>query len=234
MDNDSTHEPRQRLKWLGTVMIRPRATMRRVLDSLPDDLAIPLIVLATFSQFIVDEDYTHLAAALDAVSAPVGGLIIVGVVALAGGLTIALFYVFSLLVAQIGRLLGGSGTAQRVRSGLAWGTVPFAWALLFRAPARALGGEPLITAVYSRGNGASLLDSLNPDAGFFFPILTLVLLEAAAAIWYLVLSSKCVGEAHRFSAWRGLASLVLGIFIPLIALLITVITAGVVLSSLAS
>lgn len=234
MENDKAQEPRQQLKWLGTIMIRPRATMRRVLDSLPDDLAIPLIVLATVSQFIVDEDYTRLAAALDTAPVLMGGLIIIGVVALGGGTTIALFYVFSFLVAQIGRLLGGSGTAERVRSGLAWGTVPFAWALLFRAPARALGGETLITTVYSRGNGGSFLESLNPDAGFFFPILTLVLLEAAAAVWYLVLSSKCVGEAHRFSAWRGLASLVLGIFIPLIALLITVITAGVVLSSLAA
>jgi len=232
MENDTAQEPRQQLKWLGTVMIRPRATMRRVLDSLPDHLAIPLIVLATVSQFIVDEDYTRLTSALDTAPAAVGAFIVVSVVALGGGLTVALFYAFSFLVAGIGRLLGGSGTPQQVRSGLAWGTVPFAWAMLFRAPARALGGETLIATVYSRGNGASFLQSLNPDTGFFFPILLLALLEAAAAVWYLVLSSKCVGEAHRFSAWRGLASLIAGIFIPLVALIVTIVTATIVLSSL--
>lgn len=58
------------------------------------------------------------------------------------------------------------------------------------------------------------------------PVLALAILGFAAievilATWSIVLTLKCVGEAHQFSAWKGLASIVLAgliLFVPILCI----------------
>lgn len=206
-------------------MVRPRATVRDILSSPPDRLAIPLVIVATISQFIVENDFQRLIDALRAVPIPMGALLLLASIILGSLVSIALLYGFSYPVSWFGKAIGGDGNPEQIRTALAWGSVPFVWALLFRIPARAIWGEPLVAIVFARDSGAAgLISTSGSELGLFFPILTFVLLEAATGVWYLLLISMCVGEAHGFSAWRGLGSLLLPVFIPLLAIVFIIFT----------
>ncbi len=223
------------LRLLARVMVRPREVIRDILDSLPDDYAIPLVIGATLSQFLVEDDFDQLTAALRHVSINVGGLIVLGTTVLIALFTIVVFYAFSYFASWVGRLIGGRGNAEQIRSALAWGSAPMVWAALYRIPVRMIWGAPVIDLVRSRDDGSGLLEAVSaasvPSGAILAPLLAFALLEATAAIWYLVLMSRCVGEAHAFSAWRGFASLALSIVVPIITL-VTVIAACVAVITL--
>lgn len=241
MSTEPEPSPRQLFRSLSRVMVEPRATIRGILDSLPDHFAVPLVIVATISQYLVEDDFPRLVEKLRVVSVDVAGLIVLVSLAFVTIFTVAFFYGFSFLASWIGRLIGGTGTAEQIRSALAWGSVPWVWALLYRVPARVIWGEPLIAVVHSSGDGTKLLEATAqplfftspiPHVDLFVPVLVFALLEATAAIWYLILISKCVGEAHGFSAWRAFGSLALSVFIPLMAVLTVIFSVIFIVSQL--
>jgi hypothetical protein len=44
-------------------------------------------------------------------------------------------------------------------------------------------------------------------------MLFLGLIELIGAIWAIVISLKCLGQAHKFSAWRALGSVLLAVLV---------------------
>ena len=72
----------------------------------------------------------------------------------------------------------------------------------------------------------SLTPRLDEDPVLASAMLFLGLIELIGAIWAIVISLKCLGQAHKFSAWRALGSVLLmvlvlvGFFVvPIVALL---------------
>lgn len=106
------------------------------------------------------------------------------------------------------RLLGGTGTWKETRTAVAWATVIYSAKLVLWVPQLFLFGQELFTT-----------ETPVIDNNLF--LLTLIflfgLLELALQVVFIIVLSKSLGAAHRFSAWRGFGAQVLpivaGVFI---------------------
>ena len=76
--------------------------------------------------------------------------------------------------------------------------------------------------------GDEMFKSETPRLEASIPLaaLTLVvtgLIQVAASVWSFFTVLKCIGEAHRFSAWRALGSLLLAGFIVVLIIVIPIL-----------
>ena len=212
------------LRNLAAIMIRPRAVMQRVLGS-PDRTWIALVILSTISATAGDFDRRGFANMVQAAEGsglhPVLiGLIGVGIVVAIFAFGFLFFFLFSWAAWGIGKVMEGTGDAKSVRRAVAWGLVPTIWALLYRIPAIFLtssvnpelraGAEKVVLNPGRMGEGCLI--------GAIFGAL-----EIATLVWVTAVMSNTVGEAHQFSGWRGLATLVLTSIAPLIIVLAAVL-----------
>jgi hypothetical protein len=208
---------RQALANLATIMIRPRAVMRRILDAGRDRMIIPLVLLATISA-IVGDLHSGERRALQ-VQGWQFALIVVGVLAGVTLLMLALFYLFSWAAFGLGKVLEGTGSPREVRSAMAWGLAPAIWAMLYRIPS---------AIFWPRSEGAALKIgdfSLNTGREGMTCLVAAILglLELTMFVWLVIVTSNTIGEAHRFSSWRGLATLLLVAISPAIIILAAVL-----------
>jgi hypothetical protein len=203
--------------WLGKlarVGIQPRQTMRRILDQPRDRMVIPLLLLAFLSAVFRDLSLSGLRQAATTTSPLLLAVIITGVLMVVALVTLLLFVGLSWIVAGIGRFLGGQGRAREVRSAVAWGLAPFIWALLYRLPAA------FFQPASAEGRALELAELFEfGGAAFAF-----ALVEVLIIVWYLIVASATLGEAHRFSSWRGFATLMIALISPLILIVAAVLT----------
>jgi hypothetical protein len=201
-----------------SIMIRPRTTMRAILDAPAGREVVPLVLLATLSAFAGNAN-ENVRGSLK--HAPMPWLIVACALIVTALVMLLLFYGFAWLAYAAGRFLEGEGSPVAVRSALAWGMAPIIWALLYRVPA-ALFGPAQGLAQVRVGD-----DRLRIDPGQFtsgcFIALVFALLELGVLVWYLVVASRTLGEAHRFSAWRGLGTLLIVGITPLIVIIAAVL-----------
>lgn len=206
---------------VATIMIRPRPTMRRILDAPRDRLWLPILLLVALSAVAGDSDRHEFDSLLAAARAygihP--ALVILGIFLAVTLVSLIFFYVFAYAAWGIGRVMEGTGTPADLRRAVAWGLVPMVWALLYRIPAvfflprsdsTVRIGEHMRIDPGRLGSGCA--------AALIFGALELVIL-----VWCGVVISNTVGEAHRFSSWRGLATVVLTSIAPLIILIAAVL-----------
>jgi hypothetical protein len=167
--------------------------MRSILDDDPGRLVLLLSMLwgASFSINAAmwkshgDLFTVPLILTLSVILAPSGGL--------------PVLYLQGLFFAGVGRLLGGKGRARDLRAAFAWSSVPHVVSLILLFPAIALFGSDLFTSSTPRIDAHPLL---------FFLLIIYILIDSILGIWGLVIFVKCVAEAHRFSGWRGLATVI--------------------------
>ncbi len=103
-------------------------------------------------------------------------------------------YINGALFKWAGAALGGAATYAEVRAALAWAQVPVIVAL-------AIGILSILL-----GTGAPMVPFEGPQHGTSASV---SLLHGLFGFWSFILTLKCVGEVHRFSAWRALSALVL-------------------------
>lgn len=194
------------------VGIRPRETMRGILDAGRDRMVVPLVFLAMVSFTLGDTDRPSLAS-FGSLPGYKLALAIVGI--LLGALIFGLlfFYLFSWAVVAIGRVMEGQGRAREVRSAMAWGVVPAIWALVYRIPA-VIWFSAVPPEVRS-GNSRITFNAPMASQGCVVMVV-FGILELSMLIWLLWVQSNTIGEAHRFSAWRGLATILLTAVTPII------------------
>lgn len=194
------------MQWLAnlaSIVVRPRRTMRRILDAPRDRMIVPLVVLAALSGAISDFSMDDAVKAYHQVGpqlrvlAPLG--IIAGILAM-----LLVFYVGAWVAFVIGRALEGTGSIGAVRSALAWGLAPAVWALLYRIPAMWLReGQPEMLRIgdlemaLGTGCGTGLLDFI------------------VLAAWFVV-TSLALAEAHAFSSARGFGTVALCLLAPIV------------------
>lgn len=112
----------------------------------------------------------------------------------------------------IGRSFDGTATWEDARTAVAWAGVPFIMKLILWVPQLALFGEEIFQ---------SSMSSLETNPWLFLLFMVIWLVDLTIAVWYVVVLSKSVGEAHGFSAWRGFSSLLVGtllLFLPLLVM----------------
>jgi Yip1 domain len=184
---------------------RPRATMRQILDTDPRGRVILLTVLAGVVTALSLQSQPRL---LELLPLEGGTLFLVALLAAPIWLLIVL-YVGGFLVAVVGGWLGGVGDGVAVRAAIGWSYVPTLWAALLLIPQYVLLDGWRLEPSDLQENPAALA------------VLGLLgLLQIVIGFWAVVIHVKCIGEAHRFSAWRALATLILSGIAMLAVLLV--------------
>lgn len=227
-----THANRRGLPPFVTILFAPRPTLRFLLEHRRDRGVIPLVLLAALSVSLQPPEW----AALREAAEMLGTGLLIGVIALSlvlfVGLTIGFFYLFAWIATLAGRFLEGSAEAADARTALAWGSVPLLWALLYRIPALFLWA-PAYGAIHSSANERAIRigsEKIVYDAGAIpdaplSQILILLALDLIVIGWTVLVTSRTLAEAHQFSSWKGLATLVLACVLPVVGLAIVVAAA---------
>jgi hypothetical protein len=179
--------------WIS-IWTRPRATLRRILEGDPLRSVYFLAALGGVAGAVNLATTSGFGDTL-----PVAATIAVALLGGALGGILSLF-IFTGLVRVAGRWLGGRGATHEIMAALAWANVPTIAGLLLWLPRAVFLGEEMFRSVPWSLEG-------NPPASLFFALLELA--RALVDFWGLVITLKCVAEAHRFSAWRALGTLLL-------------------------
>lgn len=209
-----------RLADLVTILYQPRQTIRRILDTSADRWALQIMVLAAVCAAVSDSDYRELQNVLPGMTQ----LSTIAIAALGLFVTALMWIVMLLfvswLVALVGRFLGGTGTVADVRAALAWAAVPVIWSVIYRIP---------LAVFKSRFNVAPNTDAkkvlldLIAQGGCAIAVVVLIL-QFLILIWSLYIASNTIGEAQRFSSWKGLGNLMLAIVLPIVLIAGAIIT----------
>lgn len=205
-DPDQVGHPWREI-WKG-----PRPTIRRIVDSEPSR---GVVLLAAFSGIggVLGELFRLHAGDEMSMGAILGMAACVGSI---GG--VVGIYAFGVLFAWTGRWLGGRGSWREVTAALAWGSVPNVAVLV-----------PMGLTILAVGEGFFRTNGLAGAPEGLAPLLTaLTLAMMVMAIWSAYLKVVCVAEVHRFSAWRGLGAILLGLtsFVAAYLLIATVVLGG--------
>ena len=186
----------------ATIWTRPRATIRRIVET---DVRYQVTMLAVLSGALVwlerrwSNPSTASAFPMLVVIAVVVGAIL-GVVEL---------YLNGMLLKWAGSALGGVASYAEVRAAIAWSRIPVIVALAIGILAILLGTDGPMLGAESSGSGTGLL-----------------LLHGALVLWGFIVMLKCIGEVHRFSAWRALGSMALVVAVIAIVVVALIVTFG--------
>jgi hypothetical protein len=199
------------LRRLARIAIRPRTTMREIVDTPSDRMVLPLVVLAIVSGLLRDF-HTRSFPGIETKT----WLIICGAILGCIIVFVLLFYAFAWLAYVVARILEGTGDPSATRSALAWGTAPIIWALLYRLPVALLAPSANPARVGVHGRNISFTAGMLGDG--CFSALLYAVVELALLIWYLVVASQTLAEAQRFSVWRGLGTLAIVAATPVVVM----------------
>ncbi len=177
-----------------SIWVKPRSTIRKILDSNPEQ---HVLLLATLSGIYRLIDRASERSFGDSISfIPLLLLCIVG-----GGVSgVISIYLGGIFFRWIGSWFGGQASSQEVRAALAWSSVPDLVLLAIYLP---------IIIIFGHNWFISSTEWMNP-------ILAVIVLAVLGPIgfllllWRVFLFVKCLAEAHKFSAWKGLGTAILG------------------------
>lgn len=189
-----------------SIWFKPRGTIRAIVDQNPDYGVIILAIISGVARFLDRASERSLGDSME-----LGWLLVMAVVT--GGIAGILgLYIGGAFLRWVGSWLGGVATTKEVRTALAWSSIPDV--LLFLG----FGGIIALT-------GAEWFKS-SPT----FTALSLVLLALMIPVGLFILVMriflviKCLAEVHRFSAWKGLFTIVIGSLIVIVPVLLFVLT----------
>ncbi|HEX9160945.1 MAG TPA: YIP1 family protein [Thermoanaerobaculia bacterium] len=199
------------LKDFVAVLVRPRETMRRILDSGGKRWTVELVVLASICTSLPDPEIRKLPVTMPGLSlTSMLTFILVGMIAKAA-LYVAFFFVFAWLVTFVGNWLDGRATAADVRAALAWSLVPAVWSTFYRIPI-AIYSTSLLG---SSGNQRKMIFDFIANGGCTLTVLLLAF-DIALDVWVVFLASSCVAEAFQFSSWKGFSTLAAAAAVPIV------------------
>jgi len=200
---DAPSLPSQTLSpWLS-IWIKPRETIRRIVDSDPSYRVLLLTALAGIGQAL---DRASTRNTGDDLSLPV--ILVICLVAGPIGSIISL-YIGGALLRWIGSWFGGQASSEEVRAAMAWSSVPVILSYVLWIPELVLFGEEMFTSVTPR---------IEANPALAFLLLGFAVIQLILAVWSLVLLLKCLGEVHEFSAWKALAVILVAgliLFVPI-------------------
>lgn len=190
LESTQAEPPHEQPKWpddpLLAIWIRPRLTIRNILHIDPKRHVSLLTALAGIS---IALNLTLSIAEVDTSSIPVvvGFSVVMGY--LGGSIT---FHICSAVLSGVGSLFGGIGTAEEVRSALAWSCIPKICCILLLVPKLAL-----YSALKHSGSGVWM--------DFQLAGLSIIrFLEVIGVLWTLIIYLICLAETHEFSIMKAL------------------------------
>ncbi|MCJ1908916.1 Yip1 family protein [Planococcus ruber] len=194
--------------WLNT-----RNTVRYVIEE-KSMVYVFLLILLTG----ITSTFVSLYQGTDDIGIPIGILIvgsaIISPIAVAIGIAI-----MSGIYLLVGKLFKGTGTYIELFKAVATSMIPQIWLLPLFLILMIVSPDLFFAGSESASNGAI----------FFMAIFAVIL--AIVTIWGIVIQSKAIGEAHRFSSWKGfftllIPSLIIGIIVIAFMVIIFMILIG--------
>ena len=186
-----------------TIWTAPRATIRQIVDSDPTRNVIALAAIGPAIGALAGQWSKALGGNANlSASWPIWVAFSVAIEAALGVLGL---FIFGAIFKWSGSLLGGVASRVEVRAALAWSQVPAITAETVLLIA-VLMGVPMPHAT------PGMLPQIDPA---FYKVMVV---EAVLGIWGFVVSLKCIGEVHRFSAWRALGAILIPPLIVLVAI----------------
>jgi len=186
-----------------SIWIEPRATIRRIVDSDPTRNVLALAAIGPAINSLISQ----WSAVINGTAHPsvLWPLWVAFSVAIQAAFGILFLYIFAAVFRWSGSLLGGTASSVEVRAALAWSQVPAIVAEII-----------LLFALFAGVPMPKMLPGRLPliDPAFY----KVMVVEGVLGIWGFIISLKCIGEVHRFSAWRAF----LAILIPPIIVLVIV------------
>ena len=192
--------------WL-TIWTEPRRTIRQIVDRDPS-YGVLLIAALAGALSALEARWMAMPAHPGAMTWPLFVAVSAGFGAILG---IVSLYVDGFLLKWTGAMLGGVATYAEVRAALAWSEIPAIAAVVIGIAAILAGvAEPMGLGMSPMGQRGAGLE----------------LLHLVFGAWSLVISLKCLGEVHRFSAWRALGSIIV-LILAIVVVIFVLIMAGV-------
>ncbi len=189
-----------------TIWMRPRATIRGIVNKNPSFRVLPIASAGGILQAV---QVAVLFLAGDQLSV---SMILVLCVVLGPPLGLILLYLGAWIVELSCRMLGGQADSREVRAALAWSSVPFLAMTPLYIVRIALVGKEFFTFEKPR-----LLSQ--PVVAYLLAATAVP--EVVLSIWWLVVTLKALAEVQRFSAWRALGSMLL-LLAPFVVLIVIV------------
>lgn len=179
--------------WLN-LWIRPRQTIRAILDTDPRRLILFLSILNGIISSIAAYFFLLNSDPQDFQSNRSFALIIMIII----GASLGVFHLYfgGWLYQLTGKWLGGKGTFIDLKCAVGWSSYLF-----------------LIVSLIN------LIEAL--VLSHFWPALIFSILYLIFIIWSFIAFIFLIAEAHRFSAWRGLGTLILALALVFVAVMIT-------------
>ncbi len=187
-----------------TIWAEPRATIRRIVDTDPTRNVIALVAIGPALNALARQ--WSKALGNNANLSVLWPLWVVVNVAVHAALGVLFLYIFGAIFKWSGSLLGGVASRVEVRAAIAWSQVPAIAAEIVLLIA-VLMGIPMPTP----GATPGMLPQIDPA---FYKVLVI---EVVLGFWGFIVSLKCIGEVHRFSAWRAFVAILIP---PLIVLVV--------------
>jgi hypothetical protein len=198
------------------ICIRPRATIRAIVDRDPTDRIIALVLVAAaivvLTQAIHGYDYNPTAFTI--AGKPIPGmpphwsqLMKLWGYAIVMLLAVPRLYINGALFRWIGAQLGGTAKVVEVRAAIGWRSVPSiimtlaSFAVGFLVPPPSQPVEPV---------------SISSVLPVWRSMLPSMIILSPLWVWSLIVWLKCLSEVHRFSAWRALVTSLIGYFLSVI------------------
>jgi hypothetical protein len=206
-------DPEGLAPWLN-VWVRTRETIRQFLDS--SNPPRHMIVIALLAGIVNALNQASSRGYLD--DSSLGTLIFV---VIAGGIIGGLvsLYFLAVVLQWTGSWLGGTGTSAELRVAVTRGiNVPAIMVGILWIPEILLFGQELFTTEMPRVNASPLL------TGLYYLFLGT---EGILGLWSIFIALEAIGEAHRFSLWKALGSVVIPVIILLLIIFIIMIIASV-------
>jgi len=187
-----------------TIWTEPRATIRRIVDTDPTRNVIALVAIGPALNALASQ--WSKAIGNNANLSVLWPLWVVVSVAIQAVLGVLFLYIFGIIFRWSGSLLGGVASRVEVRAAIAWSQVPAIAAEIVLLIA-VLMGIPMPTP----GATPGMLPQIDPA---FYKVLVI---EVVLGFWGFIVSLKCIGEVHRFSAWRAFVAILIP---PLIVIVV--------------
>lgn len=171
--------------WIS-ILFRPRATIRWILETASYQYVIPLAMLSGFSTAL------FLLASLLSSSIFIG---LIAVLVVGPFLGIIGLYIYTAIYESLGSIFGGVATFEQVKAALAWSLVP------------AIPNQIIFLALLFTITPCYLTNSLT---------ISLFIIWMILKIWSWVLVVCCFSEVNHFSIRRALATWFIPYLIPLL------------------
>jgi len=199
--NDVIEQDVQLNVWTS-VWIRPRKTVRYAIHNKTIEFALVLAAVAGISNFLdkaSQKDYGDWMA-----------LPLILLLAVIAGPLIGLlgWWMGTGIVYIVGKWIGGKGTFADMKMAIAISYIPAIILSIMWIPDILLTGNAMFTEYVNVSTGKVIWL-------FFSGFITIVL-----SIWGIIITVKSIAEAHRFSSWRGLLTIIIPVILVILVFII--------------